>query len=434
MSPGRHPCATERARATRSGMTLVELIIAASLASIVMLALVRLVDSATDIWTKGEQRRALVEQAAATGELVARDLRALHAGSRGDLIVDWYAHDHDRDGRFERLWPRLRFVRTAAPSDIARMGSRAAADVARAARITRGDEAEEVLGELSVEELAAAARGEARGADAVSDEDDPSALPQVDLGSIGLMEVLWAVVPRATKGEAQYEGSLVRGERLLVANEPGRLLADDVFDRQGRPAYELVEEITGGILWFDVRLATQTTVLGAGEGLGAAAQGGGWRIGRELTDAATSWDAYSRGRPNVDVHVWNEPGAGMPPPDSVPHLPRRVRLELEIERERDRVRRTRLISSVEEDGVRIDVENGRALAELPGRFALVAGEWLRIKSVDGDFAIVERAQRGTARRPLPAGSMVHFGEALVLEVPIVLHRDDWSLSDEERAR
>jgi hypothetical protein len=417
-----------------SGMTLVELIIAASLASIVMLALVRLVDSATDIWTKGEQRRALVEQAAATGELVARDLRSLHAGSRGDLIVDWYPHDMDRDGIFERLWPRLRFVRTAAPSDLARMGSRAAADVARAARITRGDEADEVLGELSVEELATAARGEAAQPEGDVAEGDPSALPQVDIGSIGLMEVLWAVVPRATKGEAQYEGLLVRGERLLAANVPGRLLTDDVFDRQGRPAYELVEEITGGILWFDVRLATQTTVLGTTRAESPAQSEGGWRIGRELSDAATSWDAYGQGRPNVDLHVWNEPGAGMPPPDSVPHLPRRVRLELEIERERDRARRTRLAVNVEEDGVRLDVDNGRVLAELAGRFALVAGEWLRIKSVDGDVAIVERAQRGTARRILPAGSLVHFGEALVLEVPIVLHRDDWSLTDEERAR
>jgi type II secretory pathway pseudopilin PulG len=415
----------ERARANRRGMTLVELIIAAFLSSIVMLALVRLVDSATDIWTKGEQRRALVEQAAATGELVARDLRSLHAGSRGDLIVDWYPHDIDRDGRFERLWPRIRLVRTASPADLARLRSRAAADVARAARIVRGDKGEDALGELTVEELAAAARGKA--GEEGEQEVDPATLPPVDIGSIGLMEVLWAVVPRATKGEGRYEGLLVRGERLVVANAPGRLLADDVFDRQGRPGLEFVEEISGGILWFDVRLATQTTTLDSKKG------DGGWRIGRALTDAATSWDAYSQGRPNVDLHAWNEPGAGMPPPSTgSPHLPRRVRLELEIQRERDRARRTRLVSEVEVDAVRVDVENGQGLNELPGRFALVAGEWLRVKSVDGDSMIVDRAQRGTARRALPAGSLVHFGEALVIEVPIVLHRDDWTLTDEER--
>jgi len=338
MSTARTLRGPERARAARHGMTLLELIIAAMLSSIVMLALVRLVDSATDIWTKGEQRRALVEQAAATGELVARDLRSLHAGSRGDLIVDWYPHDFDRDGRFERLWPRLRFVRTASPSDLARLRSRAAADVARAARVTRGDKGDEVLGELTVEEVAAAARGDV--GPGAATEVDPSALPPVDLGSIGLMEVLWAVIPRATKGEGQYEGLLVRGERLVVANVPGRLLSADAFDRQGRPAIELVEEITGGILWFDVRLATQTSVLGTAGALDTAKGDGGWRIGRALTDVATSWDAYSQGRPNVDLHVWNEPGAGMPPPSSVPHLPRRIRLEIEIERERDRARRT----------------------------------------------------------------------------------------------
>lgn len=413
----------ERARATRLGMTLVELVIAAFLSSIVMLALVRLVDSATDIWTKGEQRRALIEQAAAAGELVARDLRSLHAGSRGDLIVDWYAHDIDRDGRFERLWPRLRFVRTASPSDLARLRSRAAADIARSARIKRGGDREEALEELTVEELAAAAKGAIDPADV-----DPAALPPVDLGSIGLMEVVWAVIPRTRQGEGQYEGLLVRGEQLVLPNMPGRLLADDVFDRQGCPGVEFVEEITGGILWFDVRLATQTTTLDTAKG------DGGWRIGRELTDAATSWDAYCLGRPNVDQHAWNLPGAGMPPPSSVPHLPRRVRLELEVERERDLARRTRVLSDVEEDSVRVDVENGQAVAGAAGRFALVAGEWLRVKSVDGDVMIVERAQRGTARRRIAAGSLVHFGESLVLDVPIVLHRDDWTLSDEERRK
>jgi hypothetical protein len=418
-------CSSARAHARRRGLTLVELIIAAFLASIVMLALVRLVDSATDIWTKGEQQRSLLEQAAATGELVARDLRSLHAGSRGDLIVDWYPHDLDRDGRFERLWPRLRFVRTASPADIARLRSRAAADVARAARLARGDRNAEPLGELRVEEVLAAARGEA------SDEElDPMALPPVDLGSVGLMEVLWAVVPRTTQGEGRYEGLLVRGERLIVGAAPAHLLSDGAFDRQGRPSPDLVEEITGGILWFDVRLATQTSVLGTSEVKGD----GGWHLGRDLADVATSWDAYGLGRPNVDLHRWNEPGAGMPPPSSTPHLPRRVRLELEVERERDRARRTRLLDDVEEDAMRIDVENGQALAALPGRFALVGGEWMRVKSVDGDLVIVDRAQRGTPRRRLTAGTLVHFGEALVIEVPIALHRDDWDLSGTEAVR
>ncbi|MEZ6016820.1 MAG: prepilin-type N-terminal cleavage/methylation domain-containing protein [Planctomycetota bacterium] len=412
MSP-RHRCAGAL-RAGRRGLTLVELMIAAGLASIVMLALMRLVDSATDLWTKGEQRRAVVEQAGAIGELVARDLRALHSGARGDLIVDWYPFDVDHDGRVERLWPRLRFVRSASPVDLARMRERAAADAARAARARREDERPDGL---SIDEL-----------DATETEADPSLLPPVDLEGVGLMEVAWAIIPRAQKGEGRYEGLVVRGERLLEPNTPARLLAADLFDKQGRPAVELVEEITGGVLWFDVRLATQTTSLDA------ARPDGGWHIGRELGDATTSWDAYGLGRPDPDLHVWNEPAAGMPAPGSEPLLPRRIRIEVEIERERDLQRRTRLAEAVEEDAVSVNVENGARLVDLVGEFVFIDGEWMRVKSVGGDSFIAERAQRGTGRRRLAAGALVHHGEALVVEVPVALHRDDWGLEAEGARR
>ena len=60
-------------------------------------------------------------------------------------------------------------------------------------------------------------------------------------------------------------------------------------------------------------------------------------------------------------------------------------------------------------------------------YVLVDGEWLLVKSQDDDSFIAERAQRGSSKRRLPAGALVHFGEPLVVEVPIALHRDDWSL-------
>ena len=41
--------------------------------------------------------------------------------------------------------------------------------------------------------------------------------------------------------------------------------------------------------------------------------------------------------------------------------------------------------------------------------------------------IVKRAQRGTAPRPVPAGSMVHWGTRAVREVPVRLYREDWNL-------
>jgi len=431
-------------------MTLLELIVAATLSSVVMLALVRLIDSATQLWTKGEQRRAVLEQASATAELLARDLRALHGGSRGDLLVDWYPHDVERDGRVERVWPRLRFVRSAAPVDLARLEARAAAEAVRAERARLRSArlaaqpgaraADDVEGELSVAEvLAAQRRLHQGGADALARPDtstggatrgrtgpdldpvDPLAQPPVDLAGIGLMEVAWVVVPRGSKGEARYEGVLLRAERLLKPGEATRLLAGDFFDKSGRPAAELVEEVTGGVLWCDVRLATQTTTLDA------ARPDGGWALGRDITSAASSWDAFGLARPNPDLHFWNEPPPGMPQPGVLPLLPRRVRLELEIERERDLARRPRLVDAVEEDEVSLTVNNGDLLRDVIGGHVLVDGEWLKVKSLSRDTVYFERAQRGTERRRLAAGALVHFGEPLVVEVPVVLHRDEWTI-------
>ena len=51
MSVGRHT--THR----RAGMTLVELVIATGLASVVIVALFRLMDVTLDMWSRGETRR-----------------------------------------------------------------------------------------------------------------------------------------------------------------------------------------------------------------------------------------------------------------------------------------------------------------------------------------------------------------------------------------
>lgn len=90
-------------RTRRAGLTLLELIIATGLATLVMTALFRLLDVTLDLWAEGETRRAVVERGTATAELVARDLRSLHPGSQGDLLVDWRPFDVDGDGSIDRL-------------------------------------------------------------------------------------------------------------------------------------------------------------------------------------------------------------------------------------------------------------------------------------------------------------------------------------------
>lgn len=377
-------------RPTRqAGFTLVELMVASMLASILLVALFRLLDITLDLWSKGETRRALVEQTAATAELLASDLRALHNGKQGDFLCEWVPLDVDSDGIVDRIWPRLRFVRQASLVDVARI---AAEDLS--------PEIRKRAAELGVEPAS------------LIPEEERRAAPQKS----GLIQVVWTVVPAGRSADARGEGVLLRGEELLEAGSLGTFFDEGYFARDGQPRPGTTREVTGGLLWLGVQFATQTSILWDG-----------WSIGDRLRDTTTSWDAWNRGRPDAGVHVWNEPGAGMPRVGDTPLLPRRIRLELEFERERDRRRRTRLLEFVDKESRRFEVLNGDGLPRRDGQHILVGSEWMRIVRVDGDQVVVRRGARGTQVRQHAAGSLVHFGSPIVVEVPVALYSDDWSL-------
>ena len=378
-----------RRQISTAGFTLVELMVASMLASILLVALFRLLDVTLDLWSKGETRRALVEQTAATAELMASDLRAIHNGQQGDLLCEWVPIDVDADGSVDRIWPRLRFVRQASLADVARIASESLSPEIRKRAAQLGVEAASLIPE---EERRPAPR------------------------KSGLVQVVWTVVPAGRSADARGEGVLLRGEELLDPGSLGTFFDDGFFHSNGQPRPGTTREVTGGLLWLGVQFATQTSILWDG-----------WSIGTRMRDTATSWDAWNRRRPDAETHVWNEPGAGMPRVKDTPLLPRRVRLELEFERERDRRRRTRLLDFVDKESQRFEVENGAGLPGRDGRHILVGSEWMQIVRVDGDHVSVRRGARGTEVRQHAAGSMVHFGEPIVVEVPVVLYSDDWSL-------
>ncbi|MDP6519629.1 MAG: type II secretion system protein, partial [Planctomycetota bacterium] len=312
---GRLP--TGGGRGLRRGFTLVEVVLALGLFSMLMVAVFQLLQGSLDLWNRGETRRNIVDQATSAGELLAQDLRALAAGASGDVLAEWVPFDTDGDGLREKYWPRLRLVRQATEAELRRRG--AAPD---------------------------------------------------DLHGPGLLEVAWAVLPMTTPQEAgvggdlhsspadkRAEGVLWRGERLpddplgMSFFEPG------FFSRNGRPAGGALEEVSGGLLWMGIFFATQTSSVRAG-----------WETGPELWHAATSWDGWQRERPAADVHPWNEAGSGMPAVDGVVLLPRRVRVELEFERAKDRRRRTRLADLIEAGDTQLVVEDGERVPARSGSF------------------------------------------------------------------
>lgn len=378
----------------RAGLTLVELVIASGLAAIVMTALFRVLDLTLDIWAKGESRRTVVEQATATAELLARDMRALHPGNQGDLLVDWHPFDVDGDGVIDRVWPRVRLVRQASRADLARLAAASMDPELVAAAQDQG---------LTVAELL------------------PEGVELEKPPTTGLMVVGYAVVPAGAKGDARAEGVLLRGEEVFKPGNVPAMFERNFFSGSGQPRGGAMREVTGGVLWVGLQFATQTSVVWDG-----------WEVGSDLEDSSASWDAWNAGRPDAELSVWNEPGAGMPAVEEEALLPRRVRIELEFESPRDRRRRTRLLDDIGKGEGSFEVENGEAVPGRAGRMILIGGEWMQVVRVSGDRVHVRRGQRATEPVAHAPGAMVHWGEPVTVEVPVPMYRDDWNIGGRSR--
>jgi hypothetical protein len=348
----------------RSGLTLVELVLAVGLASLLFAALLSLLDTSMTIWDRTESQRDRVEVASAVGELLDRDLAALEGGPRGDLLADWTMLDGDGDGRNGAPYPRIRMVRRVTAAELQRLQA---------------------------------------------GSDDPAR-------GEGLLEVTWALVPIAVQTpRREVHRVLWRGARLVGDEETLSHFDDRFFDELGRAVPGALDEVASGVLWFGIAFATQTTRFD-----------GGWTTGPELRDAARSWDAWALERPDGDEHAFNDPGAGMPEPDGLALLPRRVRVELELERPADRKKRTTLRSQLDEQSVLLSVDDGERLPE-DVRYVLVDEEWMLVRSVVGNEVTVQRGARGTIALPHEPGAIVHHGHTIVREVPVPAYREDWNL-------
>lgn len=360
----------ERVKTTerRAGFTLVELMIASGLLVILSLAVFQFLRRFTTLWQKSEERRELVEEASGVTELFAEDIASLVNGPRGDLVAEWVFFDTDGDDVPETMWPRVRMLRFATESELARL--QAGFDSAK----------KKHAGE-------------------------------------GVLEVAWLVMPAyvgKNEPDRRSEGIAMRGERLqggdgLSFFEPG------FFDAANRPR-QTPNEVSGGVLWFGLEFATQTSLVFDG-----------WKLGAEYSDVATSWDAWNRGRPSADRHFWNEPGKGMPKSGERALLPRRVRLTLEIERAEDHKRRTRLSAPTASSDATIEVEDGSRVPELRGTFVRIDAEWLEVVKVDERTVTVRRGARGSNPVGHASGALVHFGRQVVREVPVRMHQEDWNL-------
>jgi len=343
----------------RRGLTLLELVLAVGLFAILSLAVFRLLEGTLGAWRKSEVRRNQMETCTAVLELLAKDISSLEGGARGDLLVEWETFDTNADGHREALWPRLRFLRQASAADAARVASMTGVVV-----------------------------------------DGPD-----------LTEVCWAVLP--TEGDKSV-GTIWRGERLIHGGD-GDFFGPGFVSRNGQPSAGQLDELTGGILWMQPLLATQTSVVYDG-----------WTIGDGLEHAATSWDAWKRERPDDTRHEWNEPAQGMPRVGDQPILPRRVRFEIEYEDPSQRRRRTRTSADLTASDVAFSVDDETRIPKV-GAYMLIDSEWMLVRAKSGKRVTVKRGVRGTKAAYHDAGARISHGGTVVREVEVPTYREDWKL-------
>jgi prepilin-type N-terminal cleavage/methylation domain-containing protein len=352
---------------SRRGLTLLELVLALGLLSVLMVFVFALLDGALSVWERSEARRGFSEQATGVLDRLALDLRSLEGGERGDFLAAWVPAGPVRspgEGPRDRLVPRLLLTRQAGAGEVARIGK--AAPVAMESDL----------------------RGR-------------------------LVEVAWALVADGEKGDPR--GTIFRGERVAGADGVSFL----EVGLQGDALLESLHEVSGDCLWLGFRFASQTSLLGDG-----------FSIGDKLSDCSASWDGWGRGRPDAELTAWNLPAAGMPSAKDFVLLPRRVLIEIELESDRELKRRPRLAREVLPADLVLELDRALELPRQEGGdgdYLLVDEEWMAVTSASGNRASVRRAQRGTLAAPHAAGALAHFGRRLTRAVPIALHREDWNL-------
>jgi hypothetical protein len=393
------------AQQKNGGFTLMEMVLAIGIFSLLLIALLQLLDTSTSLWKSVDARRERTEASGGLGERIAMDLSTLESGSEGDFLADWGLIDSDGDGVPTQTVARIRFVRRASAAELARLSE------SRTVEFT-----EEELAELAAL------------------EEDGILESLADWGRMnrGLVEVTWFLcaddVPTPPGELARFHGKLLRGMRTV--DDQGTLSFFDkrMFGPGGRPAAAAefaTNAVSTGVLWMGVEFATQMTLTDAD--FSAEGKPRAWAAGDQPTDGAMSWDAWGQRRPDADASSLNQAGASMDSPNSNnANLPRRVRVTFEVQPERDVIRRTTLRAPINHNDTEMAVADSTRLPQV-GTFILIGDEWVKLLSNSGDIVRIERGQRGTMPTPHKAGLMLQFGWSMVREVPIGVFREDWDL-------
>jgi len=355
-------------RRSARGFTLLELLAAAALFSVLGVLLFQMVRSAMDVWGTGERNRELSDRAAAALQLLATDLRDAWAGAPGGpvpgaLLCTWRAEDDDRDGEPERRRPLLRFTRLCHEQATLEWLSRAG-DVAG--------------GQDSVASLLPR---------------DPTGLRPTG----GLAESLYTLSERKDLPLP----ALVRVVRSPAGGE--RSLLDPALPEQRDRMLADAAVVADDVLFFGVEFW--------GPGTSSWSRDGG---------TLTAWDSTRGLLPPGDPDFPFGVGPASLADASDDVWPRLLRLTLVLDRAQGATTAGSLSEPVGPDARRLRLASADLLRdEEPPDHLLVEDEWVAVESVDGRDVQVRRGARGTQAATHGEGARVRAGRTFrrVLELP-----------------
>lgn len=365
-----------------AGFSLVELLVATAIFTVLGGTLVLMLRQGVAAWRTGESRRAAYEQAQAVLGQLRDDLRNVCAAARaapGQPVPVRFLCDLDARGR-----QRLAFVRTVPAETRHPIASLAGTHLGGDADWDGEDDQAEAFG------------GRLR----------PTG---------GLLEVLYAMDPeedvllRAARAPIGGEASFFREENL---DDPAALR------RLGRP-------LASGVLHLELAFWTQHTESWTGDAPLLTPVPG------RTSGPTPFWDSTRAILPAAaavpeEFQFWRGERSILDPSDDV--FPERVLATLVLEEEGPAAVFTALAAPLAPKGLEARVFGTRGFAERRP-YARIGGEWVRFEVGGPDLLKIQkdgRGRRGTAAQAHETGTPVVTGRTFQIEIDVPAFQESWN--------
>ena len=409
-----------RTRTLRTaGFTLMELMLAMALFSLLSVGLVTLLSRATGLLAQGNSGVDTLDKLQLFSETFEKDAATIYAQRDSD------------SGR-----PDVRFYADFAQSRFDPADDKIAANIQRLFFVRMiPNEATSPLTRLAGSQVGAQAK------EYLDQRNDTLESSEGRLRATGgLMEVLYTAVPNSSDDPAVM--TLYRAVRAPIGGDKSLLpilRATDpsaTVERRGplhlKEIQAVGEGLLNGVLYFGVKFWGRKT--------------NSWDTSvRPPSGASTTWDS-SRGildgtRGPAGFHLAkfaSDGGSSLDDPvDDV--FPRRMRVTLVVEELGRNARTGVLAEDISVDDKSLQLLGTAFIPTVEGakRYIKIGTEWIEFGGNDrGALTNCKRGVRGTVAQPHPADSVVHHGRTLVREIAIPTYRDTYQedLSSNVRIR